>query len=522
MLTLLVTFDREVQDRHYASVICLDHGDRPLASTANVVVKIADVNDHDPYFIWSSQDVHLPLKLFVSENSPVGTSVGHVAAYDEDIHENGRVEYRVTSWASLDAPIGGFGGHSDAQIPLVAVSDNGDILTTAAIFDHELAKTYSFEIIAVDHGLPPAGRRRSAPIQVLLTVLDVDDEQPEFTADQYVFSVFENLPSGAVVGRVTATDKDSPPHDLFTYALRGVDEDEDAFTVDAETGVITMRRELDREAQDRYHILVYAIPSLIGSNSACNSSSELNLTHPVMLQNSTKAIVQISVLDVNDNPPWFLEMSQMSGDFTVRVSRHSAIGCVVTRLHASDNDMGVNAMIIYSIVNVSLVENEQRIDFAMIVKSDDKKYSGERNVTPISYSTVDREGSMLGHLLRNVSEAFSMNPDNGELVVTAQLTGLTAVSSVHLTCLVSDNGHPRRLTTSTVLTLILDSHAPACLRHTIDGQFATRSNDVLVKVVIVTSLVLVTLVMLMTCVVSVHQQNLCNTKKSETIESAAI
>lgn len=56
--------------------------------------------------------------------------------------------------------------------------------------------------------------------QVRVVLLDVNDERPTFVQDAYTFVISENLPAGTTVGRMTATDPDSPPNNDVTYRLR--------------------------------------------------------------------------------------------------------------------------------------------------------------------------------------------------------------------------------------------------------------------------------------------------------------
>lgn len=63
---------------------------------------------------------------------------------------------------------------------------------------------------------------------------------------------------GAVVGKVSAVDLDSPPYDSFTYRLRQDDPDSAYFLVDATTGNIRTAVPLDRERRRMYRMSVIA------------------------------------------------------------------------------------------------------------------------------------------------------------------------------------------------------------------------------------------------------------------------
>ena len=53
------------------------------------------------------------------------------------------------------------------------------------------------------------GGGRSCQAAVALTLEDVNDNAPEFTADPYTITVFENTEPGTLLTRVQATDADA-------------------------------------------------------------------------------------------------------------------------------------------------------------------------------------------------------------------------------------------------------------------------------------------------------------------------
>lgn len=66
-----------------------------------------------------------------------------------------------------------------------------------------------------------------------VTVSDVNDNNPEFSQDQYVFSLREHSPVGEALPIVTATDRDIGSNARLTYSLStGAGQ----FVVDSETG----------------------------------------------------------------------------------------------------------------------------------------------------------------------------------------------------------------------------------------------------------------------------------------------
>ena len=87
---------------------------------------------------------------------------------------------------------------------------------------------------------------------MLLIIDDVNDETPVFTQTSYELRLAEHLPVGAVVGHVTALDRDAPPFNRFVYKIvdaynTGADE---KFSIDPRSGRIISAVSFDREETD--------------------------------------------------------------------------------------------------------------------------------------------------------------------------------------------------------------------------------------------------------------------------------
>lgn len=98
------------------------------------------------------------------------------------------------------------------------------------------------------------------------------------------------------------------------------------FSVDSQFGIIRTKNQLDHETQS---VVVLTIQSQLG-NLPVYSSTQVN----------------ISVIDVNDNPPMFLIKSDK-----VTISHTQPPGTAVYVAHAEDKDSGLNGAIKYSIAS---------------------------------------------------------------------------------------------------------------------------------------------------------------------------
>uniref|UniRef100_A0A7I4YD34 Cadherin domain protein n=1 Tax=Haemonchus contortus TaxID=6289 RepID=A0A7I4YD34_HAECO len=157
----------------------------------------------------------------------------------------------------------------------------------------------------------------SQPVEV--RVIDVNDEAPVFTKTELTVSIKENEPASeserSFVVRVHAVDKDSGAFGRVQYSLAS--DHGGTFVIDRDTGAITVTRPLDREQTHEYLLHVVA-----------QDSDPVN-------PKSAKAMVLVSVLDQNDNPPLF-ERSE----YVLQVMESESVGYTLATVHAEGGDAG--------------------------------------------------------------------------------------------------------------------------------------------------------------------------------------
>lgn len=134
-----------------------------------------------------------------------------VTALDLDTGNNARISYRLQ-------------GPSPFRI-----SPNTGWIYITQTLDRETTDRYALTVLATDNGSPAATTTSS----VLVTVLDDNDNSPHFVKDFYAFHIVENLPSGTLVGTVTATDLDRGKNSLLRYAIV---QHNSSFAIDPDTG----------------------------------------------------------------------------------------------------------------------------------------------------------------------------------------------------------------------------------------------------------------------------------------------
>ena len=259
--------DREAQSFYNLIVTVQDLAPPPTArftSTAQVSVILLDVNDCPPTF--TSQRV-----TYLQENTPVDTVVFTAKAGDADSGPNSYVEY------SLAGPFG-----SKFSIGTV----DGDVRLVGEL-DREELSNYTLTVVAIDKGSPPL----SSTMDVTMVVLDVNDNTPSFSQNIYDVEIQEDTLTGSDVLQVFASDADEGTNGQIRFSIAGGNANAE-FRIDSVTGMVSVAKRLDREAQASYSLTVQA--------SDRGSSPRVD-----------RASVNIVLLDVNDCPPVF-ELSPYS------------------------------------------------------------------------------------------------------------------------------------------------------------------------------------------------------------------
>nr|XP_020510259.1 LOW QUALITY PROTEIN: neural-cadherin-like [Labrus bergylta] len=199
--------------------------------------------------------------------------------------------------------------------------------------DREERAAWRFLVLATDEG----GAGLTGFADVLLEVKDVNDNAPFFPCPAleidgcFVGQVPENSPADTSVMEMRAMDLDDPnegKNAMLTYSIiRNVRNEINLnlFSINASTGTIyTVLRSLDREAEERYLVVVEARDGggLAGTGTAT-----------------------ILISDVNDHPPVFTQRL-----YSAQVTEDMEVNSEVLVVSATDGDEGENAVVTFSIV----------------------------------------------------------------------------------------------------------------------------------------------------------------------------
>ncbi|XP_014067920.2 protocadherin alpha-2-like [Salmo salar] len=266
-----------------------------------IEIYILDINDNAPTFL---ESVHI---FNISESSSSGERYPLPIGNDADTGINSVNSYKLSpnEHFSLDVQSGG------------EQSVSAELVLQKAL-DREKQPVIQLTLTAVDGGKPP----RSGTLQIIVNVIDVNDNTPTFAKPLYKVRVNENVSLGTTILKLEASDLDEGTHADIAYSFmkRGNVNSADDFSIDAQSGEITVKGKLDYEENAAYEIRVQATDQ--GSSPRSGYSKVL-----------------VEVIDVNDNAPEITVTSLMSP-----VKEDAEIGTVVALVTVIDKDGGNNGL----------------------------------------------------------------------------------------------------------------------------------------------------------------------------------
>lgn len=422
--------NREVRELRSFSIRASDSGIPPRTVIVPVTVQVLDENDNSPEFDRIGDYV-----VDVPENKAKGTLVVIISASDQDIGENASLKF---SFAQDNPP-------NIAET--FQIHPKSGRITTLEILDYEKQNKYRIEVEVQDDGAVPL--KSTTFVQV--SVIDENESEPTFDQAHLSLTVKENTPVDEVIGTVTA--KDSDISDTVTYYIVGGNKF-GTFVVDSENGNIIIARPVDYEESSHHTIQIRAVDS-----------------NPVNAKSSITN-VNITVIDVNDNPPKFDE-----DPVILKVRENVPQGHIVHTYSAIDFDSGLFGRIKYEIVSQSPVEKTwftinantgelkvtQSIDYeeikqiSLIVKASDQPPKQEdilfttvttlvmiedKNDNPPIFETSERvnimEDEPVGYPIMNVLARDRDSQKNGQLsyfIVSGNNHGHFSLDSTSGKCL---------------------------------------------------------------------------------------
>ncbi|XP_006891249.1 PREDICTED: protocadherin alpha-12 [Elephantulus edwardii] len=279
--------------------------DKPL-QVFHVEVEVKDINDNAPVFREREQ------KVFISESAPLDSHFPLEGASDPDIGVNSLLTYRVNA-------------NEHFELKIITKTDKGVLpeLVLRKPLDRESTPELNLWLTATDGGRPEL----TGTAQILITILDVNDNAPEFDKTVYKVVLFENVENATRVIQLNASDVDDGLNREIIYGIRMIlpVSEKCFFSINQDTGDIRIYGKLDYEENNAYEIQVNAIDKGI----------------PSMAGHCT---VLVEVLDLNDNAPEVVVTS-----LSLPIQEDAQVGTVVALISVSDRDSGTNGQITCSL-----------------------------------------------------------------------------------------------------------------------------------------------------------------------------
>uniref|UniRef100_A0A8C3MA69 Uncharacterized protein n=1 Tax=Geospiza parvula TaxID=87175 RepID=A0A8C3MA69_GEOPR len=275
--------------------------ERPLR-VFHVQLEVTDINDNAPIFPAARKN------LSIAESSVPGSRFPLEGASDADIGANAQLSYALSSSEHF-------------SLDLQKTEEDGEslFLVLRKPLDREMIPVHRLVLTATDGGRPSL----TGTMELVISVLDANDNAPQFNQSVYKVQLPENAERGTLVIKLNATDLDEGSNRNISYSLETLlpQDRNDVFGIDRKSGEIRLRNDLDFEDVRLYRLQVDATdqgnPPLSGH---CK--------------------VVVEVLDVNDNAPevWVTSLS-------VPVPEDASLGTVVALLSVSDRDSGENGRV---------------------------------------------------------------------------------------------------------------------------------------------------------------------------------
>ncbi|XP_071401892.1 cadherin EGF LAG seven-pass G-type receptor 1-like, partial [Centroberyx affinis] len=476
LVKIRVRPDRESLSQYQLIVEANDQGrdPGPRSATATVYISVEDENDNYPQFSEKRYVVQ------VLENVAVNTKVAQVKATDKDEGNNAKVHYSIVS------------GNVKGQFYIHSPTGVIDVINP---LDYEMIREYNLRIKAQDGGRPPLINGTGL---VVVQVVDVNDNAPMFVSTPFQATVLENVAVGYSVIHIQAIDADSGDNSHLEYRLTDTAPGF-PFTINNNTGWITVCVELDRETTEFYTFGVEAVDHGV----------------PAM---SSSASVSVTVLDVNDNIPTFTQKL-----YNLKINEDAAVGTSVLMLSAIDRD--ANSVVTYQISSgntrnrfsitsqsagglitlaLPLDYKQERQYVLMVTASDGTRQdtaqiyinvtdanthrpvfqsanyqvmlSEDRPVgsTVVVISATDEdtgENARISYVMEDNVPQFKINPDTGAITTQIEID-YEDQASYTLAIIARDNGIPQKSDTTYVEIIVLDANdnAPQFARDLYQGN----------------------------------------------------
>ena len=293
--------DREETANYQLTVIATDGGSPQQSGSVIVSIEVIDRNDNSPQFSGSTV-----VQRTIEEDTAVGSTVLQLAARDDDDSLNGEIVFSVQA---VESPF--------------ALDPVSGLITVSRSLDYETAPDggYLLQIRAIDRGSPP---RSSGILMLTLRIRDHNEMPPQFENTSYSFMIPESSATGVPLFNISAVDGDQGSSVEYSLIERQVSNS--SFQIHQTTGLIQLRRALDRNAYPFHQLEVTATDS--GSPQLTSS-----------------ALVHVEIIPTSISSPLF------RSPYFIQVVEDTPVDSSVLWIHAEGYDPANLSNTVYSFMS---------------------------------------------------------------------------------------------------------------------------------------------------------------------------
>ncbi|XP_069811225.1 protocadherin Fat 4-like isoform X2 [Dendropsophus ebraccatus] len=433
-----------------------------FSSSVPVLIDIRDVDTMDPHFIFPLYEGS------ISENKRGILSMHpeEIKAVDGDLGINETVYYSISKV------------YPPQFRDVISIDRFKGTISLNKEIDRETVSLLTVQIKAVQQN----NYLKKAYSMVRITILDENDNRPQFSQSIYETFLPEDSPPGSRILVLSASDKDQDGLSNGHFSTNNT-----MFSVDKNGLMYFINGKLDRELAPIIHVQVFVFDAASGGR---NSSAE----------------VIINITDVNDNNPQFhnlpLHYMVPEGDYTennpllvatlnVTDSDTGLNGNVTITAHAEDGDQSFNVQngnifvsrpldremkdkyVLFLIASDKGSPPRQSFADAVIVVEDvndhvptftKEEYSAELILNKvkagdmiISVSATDLDignNSLISYRFAQAHSGFSINKENGDIFLTSDVSAHTMGTNIVIPVIATDHGAPALSSTATVIVKV--------------------------------------------------------------------
>lgn len=468
VITIRETLDREAQSS-YSLTVQLSRDTPPFSlfdSEATVVVAVLDVNDNTPTFNQTG------FSLEVVENTAIGTTVERFAARDDDEGSNAALQFSLTGTNFFE------------------VDNRSGVLTIRTQLDREMVATIQFVVMVMDGGDPPL----SSQVSVMVTLLDANDQVPQFSQGSYITQLVETTPPGTSVLQLSATDSDTGTNAELMYALSPITAE---FTINSTTGTITTLATITPN--------VYNFTAIVTDGGQPPQSSSVALTIQVISVNSTLPLFTLSSYNgtiVENSPSGTSILTAVAFDpitsepvrYSLKLEIPELLLDPVTGVLSSNTSLDRESRDVYQLQLTATSADGTRVGFsqAIVHVLDANDFAPVFTQTSYSFTAVENGqpgeviGAVLAADLRDIGlnaavASYSLSHSNFSITSTGIITTSSSLDRetqerYTVAVFATDGGSPPLTGTSTVVVSVLDQNdnAPEFSQPSYEAAIAER------------------------------------------------